>query len=45
MSTVYEKALAKHEAWKGKIGTTLKSPIESREDLNLAYTPGVAQPC
>lgn len=45
MSTVYEKALEKHEAWQGKIGTHLKSPINSREDLNLAYTPGVAQPC
>ena len=45
MSTVYEKALEKHEEWQGKIGTHLKSPINSREDLNLAYTPGVAQPC
>lgn len=45
MSTVYEKALKKHEEWKGKIGTHLKAPIDSREDLNLAYTPGVAQPC
>jgi malate dehydrogenase (oxaloacetate-decarboxylating) len=45
MSTVYEKALKKHEEWQGKMGTYLKSPIESREDLNLAYTPGVAQPC
>ena len=45
MSTVYEKALEKHKEWQGKIGTHLKSPINSREDLNLAYTPGVAQPC
>ncbi len=45
MSTVYEKALLKHAEWQGKMGTYLKSPIESREDLNLAYTPGVAQPC
>lgn len=45
MSTVYEKALKKHEEWRGKMGTYLKSPIESKDDLNLAYTPGVAQPC
>lgn len=45
MSTVYEKALLKHAEWQGKMGTYLKAPIESREDLNLAYTPGVAQPC
>lgn len=45
MSTVYEKALKKHEEWRGKIGTHLKAPLDSRDDLNLAYTPGVAQPC
>lgn len=45
MSTVYEKALEKHKEWKGKIGTVLKAPLDSRADLNLAYTPGVAQPC
>lgn len=45
MSAIYDQAKQKHAEWKGKIGIVLKSPIESREDLNLAYTPGVAQPC
>ena len=40
-----EKALLLHEEWKGKISTTAKCPITSREDLALAYTPGVAAPC
>lgn len=40
-----EKALQMHEAWNGKIETTAKSHVNSREDLALAYTPGVAEPC
>ena len=40
-----EKALALHEQWEGKIDTTPKMPIATREDLALAYTPGVAEPC
>ena len=40
-----EKALALHEEWKGKLETTSKCKIKSREDLALAYTPGVAEPC
>ena len=40
-----EKALALHEEWVGKFETTPKMAIESREDLALAYTPGVAEPC
>ena len=40
-----EKALSLHEEWNGKIETTAKSRVNSREDLSLAYTPGVAQPC
>lgn len=40
-----EKALMLHEEWKGKLETTSKCPIKSREDLALAYTPGVAEPC
>ena len=40
-----EKALLLHEEWKGKLSTTAKCPIKSREDLALAYTPGVAAPC
>ena len=40
-----EKALAIHEEWGGKLETTSKCKIASREDLALAYTPGVAEPC
>ena len=40
-----EKALLLHEEWKGKLSTTAKCNIKSREDLALAYTPGVAAPC
>lgn len=40
-----EKALQMHETWNGKIETTAKSHVNSREDLAIAYTPGVAEPC
>ena len=40
-----EKALLLHEEWNGKIETTSKCTVKSREDLALAYTPGVAEPC
>ncbi len=40
-----EKALMLHEEWKGKLETTSKCEIKTREDLALAYTPGVAEPC
>ena len=40
-----EKALKLHEEWQGKIETVSKCPIKTREDLALAYTPGVAEPC
>ena len=40
-----EKALKLHEEWIGKIETTSKCPLSTREDLALAYTPGVAEPC
>ena len=40
-----EKALALHKEWNGKIETTPKCEVKSREDLALAYTPGVAGPC
>lgn len=43
--TVAEKSLKKHSEWKGKIEVVTRCPIETREDLSLAYTPGVAQPC
>lgn len=40
-----EKAIALHKEWNGKINTTPKCHVNSREDLALAYTPGVAEPC
>lgn len=40
-----EKALFLHKEWNGKLETTPKSHVKSREDLALAYTPGVAEPC
>ena len=40
-----EKALKMHEEWNGKIETTAKAHVNSREDLAIAYTPGVAEPC
>lgn len=43
--TINEQALKLHEEWNGKIETTSKCRIASREDLALAYTPGVAEPC
>jgi malate dehydrogenase (oxaloacetate-decarboxylating) len=43
--TTNEKALLLHEEWKGKLETTPKARVSTREDLALAYTPGVAEPC
>ncbi|MDT2753589.1 NADP-dependent malic enzyme [Enterococcus pseudoavium] len=43
--TIYEEALAAHKKWRGKIEVTSKAKVESKEDLALAYTPGVAEPC
>ena len=43
--TPAEKALKLHEEWNGKLEIVSKSPVKSREDLSLAYTPGVAEPC
>ena len=40
-----EKALQMHEQWNGKLETTAKAHVNSREDLTIAYTPGVAEPC
>jgi malate dehydrogenase (oxaloacetate-decarboxylating) len=40
-----EKALAMHREWNGKLETIAKSKVTSREDLAIAYTPGVAEPC
>ena len=43
--TTNEKALKLHEEWNGKLETISKTPVKTREDLALAYTPGVAEPC
>lgn len=43
--TTNEKALKLHEEWNGKLETVSKTPVKTREDLALAYTPGVAEPC
>ncbi len=43
--TPQEKALQMHEEWNGKLETTAKAHVNSREDLAIAYTPGVAEPC
>lgn len=43
--TTNEKALLLHEQWNGKLETVSKTPVKSREDLSIAYTPGVAEPC
>lgn len=40
-----EKALLMHEKWNGKLEIVSKPPVKSREDLAVAYTPGVAEPC
>lgn len=39
------ESLKKHEEWKGKIEIICRAPLNTRDDLSLAYTPGVAQPC
>lgn len=40
-----EESLKKHYEWKGKVEVICRAPLETRDDLSLAYTPGVAQPC
>ena len=40
-----EKSLEKHYEWKGKIESAYRVPVSTKEDLCLAYTPGVAEPC
>ncbi len=42
---ISEQSLKKHEQWQGKIEVVTRCPIETREDLSLAYTPGVAAAC
>ena len=43
--TTNEKALLMHEKWNGTLETVSKTPVKTREDLAIAYTPGVAEPC
>ena len=43
--TIAERSLALHYEKKGKIEVVSTVPVETAEDLSLAYTPGVAQPC
>lgn len=43
--TTNEKALEMHKIWNGKLDIQAKAPVKTREDLAIAYTPGVAEPC
>ena len=43
--TLREQALELHRANRGKIEVVSKTPLRTKEDLSLAYTPGVAEPC
>ena len=45
MANIREESLKKHYEWKGKIEVVSRCPITTREELSLAYTPGVAEPC
>ena len=42
---VYEKSLKAHEEWRGKIEIKVRAPLETKEDLSIAYTPGVSAAC
>ncbi|MBO4406643.1 MAG: NADP-dependent malic enzyme, partial [Clostridia bacterium] len=42
---IRKESLQKHAAWRGKLEIAPRVPLETREDLSLAYTPGVAEPC
>ena len=41
----FEESLKAHERYKGKLSVVSKMKIENKDDLSIAYTPGVAQPC
>ena len=45
MADIYKEALKAHEQWRGKIDIHSKVAVKTKEDLSLAYTPGVAEPC
>lgn len=42
---IKQQAIEKHQEWKGKIEVISRAPITNREELSIAYTPGVAEPC
>ena len=42
---IKEKALKAHEEWGGKIEVISRAKVENKDDLSIAYTPGVAEPC
>ncbi|MBQ4155929.1 MAG: NADP-dependent malic enzyme [Clostridia bacterium] len=42
---IKEQALLKHKEWQGKIEVVSRTPVKNREQLSIAYTPGVAEPC
>lgn len=42
---IKEKSLQMHKKWNGKLETTSKTSVKTNEDLSIAYTPGVAEPC
>ena len=43
--TIYDEAITAHKKWRGKIEVTSKAKVHNKDDLSLAYTPGVAEPC
>ena len=45
MADYFERSLLVHEQLRGKLGIVSKLPVETREDLSIAYTPGVARVC
>lgn len=45
MPDIYQKALEAHALWKGKLRIEVNAPVSNREELSIAYTPGVAEPC
>ncbi|MDW7659394.1 MAG: malic enzyme-like NAD(P)-binding protein, partial [Bacillota bacterium] len=45
MADVKQIALQKHREWQGKIEVISRAPVSNRQDLSIAYTPGVAEPC
>jgi malate dehydrogenase (oxaloacetate-decarboxylating) len=43
--TIYDQSLEQHAKYKGKLAVASKVPLNSKEDLSVYYSPGVAQPC